>query len=152
MLRILSFLVVFLVPSVAFAADAPALASLLNMLLDILLPIAALLASWGAFKFLKWFEKKTGMDIPDRIEQKVDRWVDAGIDYAEELARRKLKEGEAKLTMGQKKEAALSFVLDMAEQYNGPELARETLEKMLEAKLGYRRPPANARSLSKPKK
>lgn len=143
MFRFLVFLVVLLFPVLAFAQDVEvpsALYTLLDTLLNVLLPILTILGSYAVWKAKKWFEAKTKFDIPEKYDSQLDRWVEKGVVYAGEKARTALKNNEEKLTMGKKKELALSYVNDMIEQYNLPQVAEEKLTKMVEAKLGYVRP------------
>lgn len=138
-MKFFAFILVSLFPAVAFAADDPALYTLLSTLIDIVAPVLMVLAGWIAWKLTKIFEAKTGYDVPANLEARLDAWAAQGVAYAEEQGRKALKANQDKLEMGAKKELALGYILDMAKTAGVPDLARDKLEKLVEAKVAMSR-------------
>ncbi len=119
--------------------DENSLTRLADIVFEILVPIVVIFATWGAHRLIALFEKKAKIDVPAKIEEQIDGWIERGIALAEEKSRAKVKSKTAKLTGPEKLEMAAGFVLDLVEKYKLQDLAKEKIEKRIEARLGTKR-------------
>lgn len=142
---LLAFTVVFLLPAVAFAQaeavmdDTTAAGEALTWVVNIAATTLALLINWLVLKGIKYFEKKTKIDIPAAQEELLMKLAEKGIGLAEEKAHQAVKKGATKLEGPEKLEVALKFVAKMAKEYKLPEMAEDKLADYVEAKLGLAR-------------
>ena len=135
------FSLFLLLPSVAWAAsnEPSVLSRTLSLAFELALAALVPVAAWLTHRAIKIFETKTKIDVPDAIEQQVDRWVDRGIALAEERCHQLLKETTSKLTGPEKLEIAVSYVLDMAAQRGWIEWSKDKIQDKVDAALGTRR-------------
>lgn len=120
--------------------DAGALSRFLDAIIDVVAPAIGLVALWLARKGIKLFEEKSKIDVPDKIEARIEAWAEQGIALAEEKGRKAAKEGTEDIKGPEKLEMAANFVLDMMSQYDFFGWTRAQIENKLEAKLQLARP------------
>jgi hypothetical protein len=138
---IVIFLFSLFLPSVAWAAsnEPSVLSRTLSLAFELAFAALVPIAAWLTHRAIKIFETKTKIDVPDAMEQQVDRWVDRGIALAEERGHQLLKETTSKLTGPEKLEIAVSYVLDMATQRGWIEWSKNKIQDRVDAALGARR-------------
>ncbi len=107
--------------------------------LQVLTPILVALAGWLAHRIVKVVEAKTGIDIPDRQEAKIDDWIEQGIHLAEEKSRSYIKEKANKLKGPEKLELAGDFVMEMIRKNGWDTWAKDAIVKKIEGSLGAHR-------------
>ena len=132
-----SFLFACILPSTAHAADgdvAGALGNIFTAVLAFATPFVLMLALRG----VKAVEKRLGIDLSDRQEKMVLRFIEMGINFAEEKALNAAKAGAAKLSSAEKLQTALKFVEPMLAS-NKIDLSSEHLQQMIEAVVNKRR-------------
>jgi len=131
----------FLIPGVAAAADteANAVSQIAGMAIEILAAVLLIVALWGTRKIISLIEKKTSIDVPSKIEEKVDQWVAQGINLAAEKSRKKVSEHSEKLTGPEKLETAAEFVLALVEARGWDEWTKEKITDKIESVLGAER-------------
>lgn len=142
-----SFAVLFLLllATVAYAQtpDAPveqnALTRFVEMAFEIIAGVLLVVATWLARKGVKLVENKFKIDVPEKIENRIDSWVDDGIAYAEEKARAALSRKTQTVTGPEKLEMAADFVLDLIEQRGFDDWTRDRIKAKIEAKLNKKR-------------
>lgn len=120
----------------AVATEPNAVMQLTDYAFSVLQVVLVLLVCWGVGKGVKAFEAKTGIEISDTIEARIDELAEQGIGWAVEKSHKKVKEGAAKLTGPEKMEAAADFVLSFAKAKGWDDWGRDAIEKKIEAKLG----------------
>jgi hypothetical protein len=120
--------------------DPHAITTATDLAIQILGPLLLALSGWLAHRLTAAFEAKTKIDIPAKQEAQIDAWVTAGIHYAEEKARNAAKAADAKITGGEKLEAAAGFALDMVQKAGWVGWTRDHLKAKIEAKLNASRP------------
>ena len=136
------FCAVWLAAGIAWASgdsDSNAATQLAQMAIELLTPILAIIGAWIAHKAVKAFEAKTGVDVPDKIEAKIDAWIEQGIHIAAERSYRKVKEGTEKLTGPEKAEEAADFVLAMVKARGWDTWTKDKIFKKLDAAIGVHR-------------
>lgn len=132
-------------PSLAYAQatttePAPGSASeLMFMLLKIVFSILAVLASYLTIKAIKYFEKKTKIDIPATTEKALFDWADQAVGYAHEKSHQVLKKTGKKLDGNEKLGLATNFVLELVKKHKLDEMAETKVKDYIEAKLGTKR-------------
>lgn len=137
---------VFLVAMPAFAATATtavvgtAMGRVLDFAFQLLLALGVPFAYWIIHRITGAVETKLGFTIPAPLTEELDSLLGKGIAYAEQKAAVVVKAGGDKLKGPAKLEIAANFVLDLAEQYKLPEMAKDKVEKLLESKLGLTLP------------
>jgi len=150
---LLALLAVLSISSVAFAADpvpeTPAATRLMGIAFDVLALVVGAFVMWGMHRLLALFEKKSGIDIPDKQEALLDAWVKKGIVYAEEKSRGKIKSLGEKLKGPEKLEIAAKFALDMAESRGLVKWTKDKIAAKVEASLGEHRLNGGKPSLDK---
>ncbi len=137
------FFLLCLVSSVVYAqGDAPApnaLSRITDIAFSVLTPVLALFAMWAAHRLLAVFEKKTGIDVPTRQEQLIDKWIRQGIHRAEEWSHKKIKQQAAKLTGPEKLEISADFVLDLIVAQGWVGWTADRIKDKVEAMIGQER-------------
>lgn len=63
-------------------------------------------------RLVRAFEDKTGIDVPEREENLLDKWVDDGVALAEEKARVLIGFGKEKMSSTKKSEIATNYAMD----------------------------------------
>ena len=149
LIKILNFMVTIMILMCVFTGTAfaqevgaepePVLSVILGHVIEVVATALALLVAWGVRKATKYFEAKTKIDIPDKMEIMIANWASKSVDYAEEKAHQFRKAKKRKMKGPDKLEAALGFGLSLAEEHGMTELAKEKLEMYIEAKLGEKR-------------
>jgi hypothetical protein len=118
----------------------PSLASqAAEVALQVLTPILIIVGTYFAHRLVKVFEAKSGIDIPDRQEVKIDEWIEAGIHFAEEKSRSYIKEKANKLKGPEKLELAGDFVMAMIKKNGWDNWAKEAIVTKIEGSLGAHR-------------
>lgn len=110
-----------------------------ELALQVLTPILVALAAWLAHRIVGVFEKKTGIDIPEKQEAQIDKWIEAGIHLAEEKSRSLVKSKASKLEGPQKLEVAGTFVMGMISKNGWDDWAQSWILDKIEAQLGTNR-------------
>lgn len=90
-------------------------------------------------KAITYFEAKTKIDIPLQTEKMMESIAEKAANYAREKAHQANQASPNKMKGPEKMEAALTFGLDLAQQYKLDEIAREKLTRAIEAQLGKER-------------
>lgn len=127
------------VPVVSIPAEDPALSRVMGHVIDIIAAVLGTLLIALVGIGMRYFSKKTGIEIPARMEELVRGVADDAINYADEQAHKYLKEHGKALETSKKLEAGLGFGLSVAEEHKLPTLAREKLTKYIESRLGATR-------------
>jgi hypothetical protein len=110
-----------------------------SVALQVVTPILVVLAGWLAHRIVGVIEKKTGIDIPDKQEAKIDGWIEQGILFAEEKSRSYIKEKANKLKGPEKLELAGDFVMAMIEKNGWDDWAKDAIVNKIEGSLGAHR-------------
>lgn len=139
---VLIFLICY--PIAAFAQEAPPetvgpASELLFMLLKIIFSVLGVVGTWLAIKGVKYFEKKTKIDIPAASEKALFDWADQAVGFAHEKSHQALKSTGRKLDGSEKLSLATGFVLDLVKKHNYDVIAETKLKDYVEAKLGTKR-------------
>lgn len=116
--------------------DASALSKLVEMAVQVGMPVLSLFAAWLAHRLVKAFEDKTKIQLPAQTQAMIDDWVHKGVMYAEQKAQAAIDGKLAAIKGPDKLEMAANFVLDLASQHGYDALARDKVEKLIESKLG----------------
>lgn len=144
---IAAFVLVFLLSSIVYAqgdgAAPSALSRITDIAFEVLTPVLALFAMWTAHRLIAVFEKKTGIDVPEKQERLIDKWIRQGIHRAEEWSHKKLKEKTDALTGPEKLEISAAFVLDLIEAQGWPGWTADRIKDRVEAELGDERASGN---------
>lgn len=137
---------VWLFPVIAYAQEAPAAepapgsaSELLFMLLKIVFSVLAVLASYLTIKAIKYFEKKTKIDIPATTEKALFDWADQAVGFAHEKSHQVLKKTGKKLDGNEKMGLATNFVMELVKKHKLDEMAETKIKDYIEAKLGTKR-------------
>lgn len=123
----------------AFAGDGTALTDASQIVIDILVPSATVFVLWLVHRLIRLLEKKTGFDIPDKQEQKIDQWAEEGMHWAEERSRKKLHEKSERLSGPEKLETAADFVMEFVVSNGWTDWTRDKIRAKIESKLGIKR-------------
>jgi len=137
-LHVLGLLALSLLSSCAFtesSAGKETLGFLLQTLVLILTPVVLLLVK----KLVTAIEKKTGLDVSTRQIELLNQAITDGIALAQEQAHKRLKLDEPPLTSDGKLDIAVKFVVEALRQSNGPQIARDYIIKLIEARLNMSR-------------
>jgi hypothetical protein len=119
--------------------DSSIASQVAGVALQVLTPILVALAGWLAHRIVKVVESKTGIDIPDKQEAKINGWIEEGIHFAEEKSRSYIKEKANKLKGPEKLEIAGDFVMAMIEKNGWDDWAKDAIVKKIESSLGAHR-------------
>jgi hypothetical protein len=144
LLAMLVLVGLWMYPGTAFAQaevpgeEAPA-AELLTMIVKIVFSVVGILGAYLSTKAIKFFEKKTKIDIPAATEKTIFEWADKGVSYAHEKAHQAAQAGGRKLNGNEKLNIALQFVSDLVQKHNLDAIAEERLRRYIESKLGEKR-------------
>lgn len=105
-----------------------------------LLPLVVLILVGVAYalgrKAIAAFEAKTGLDLSTGTETSILGVIDLGIGAAEKWAANVLKSTGKKPPSVEKLDKAMAFIVDELKRRNLPEMARDAVVKLIEAKLG----------------
>lgn len=86
---------------------------------------------WLVRRVSGWFKQKTGVDMEKRIQSVIDE----GIRYAEEAARKYMKEHQKEWTSKAKNNAAYQYVSKKLKALKLPTFAEDMLKEMIESRL-----------------
>jgi hypothetical protein len=111
-----------------------------TQLLDLVFVIATPIAITLTRRLIAVLETKTGVDVAERHERLIDSAIEKGIAYAHEQSRKALKASEKPIPGDEKKRAALAFATGLLEEAGGVTYVKDTLERLIEAKLNMSRP------------
>jgi hypothetical protein len=118
----------------------PVLASRVAALaFQIVTPIVTILATWLAHRIVSLIEKKAGIDVPDKQEAMIDKWIAEGIHLAEEWSYKKVKDRADKLKGSEKLEAAGDYVMDLVAARGWDNWTRDRVVSKLESLIGTKR-------------
>lgn len=110
--------------------------------------IGSVLSSIGiylAHRLIRVFEQKTGIDVPEREEQLVDKWVADGVALAEEKARMVAKLGKGPHPAEKKHEIATDYTMDRIDRAGMRQhWPREVVGQKTDAKVNTKREPNHA--------
>lgn len=112
------------------------LANLVEIAFVVLIPVVLLLGR----AFLRWLQKKLDFDIDVSTTAKLESILFDALAYAEEQALKAIKKGEPKPGPETKLETAIAYVFARVKELGLPELARDSVVKLLESKLNQTRP------------
>lgn len=115
--------------------DASVLSRLLTFALDIGTPVVTVFVMWLAHRLINVFEAKSKMDIPAKTQEMIDDWIQKGLLYAEQKAQNAINSKTTGIMGPAKLEMAANFALDLAQQHGYVDLAKDTVEKLIESKL-----------------
>jgi hypothetical protein len=111
------------------SAWTPVLGKFLTLLFEILTPVILALGSWAVWKLAAKF----GMEKNKALDDKVRSLIKQGINYADKWAAN-MKDKPAGTD---KKAQAVDFVLELLNKDGIKSYAKGTIEKMIEAQLGF---------------
>ncbi len=117
----------------------PLASQALSELLKIIAAIATIFVLWLARKVILVLETKAGVDVPVKIEEQIDSWVQQGIGLAEEKAAQLMKTKLAGMRGPEKLEVAGNFVMSLITQHGIVGYARDKILQKIEAALGVQR-------------
>jgi hypothetical protein len=126
-------------PAVPADGGPNALTQLTNLVFQILTVVLPILVTWFVHRGIAVFEKKTKINVPDAIENKIDAWVENGIHLAAEKSYKKVAEKTAKLTGSEKLETAADFVFAMAQSRGWLNWSKDAIKAKVEAAIGVHR-------------
>ncbi len=124
--------------STAVGETTPA-GEIMSMVVKILFSALAIVVSYLSTKAIKYFEKKTKIDVPAATEKMIFEWADKGVGYAHEKAHQLAQTAGRKMNGNEKLNIAMQFVSDLVKKYNIEPIAEEKLRRYIEAKLGEKR-------------
>ena len=119
--------------------DTSAASQATELAFQIITPIVTILAAWLAHRLVAIFEKKTGIDIPDKQEAKIDNWIEQGIHLAAEKSYKKVKAKTDKLTGPEKLEEAADFVFALAASRGWIDWTKDKIKAKVESAVGVHR-------------
>jgi hypothetical protein len=119
--------------------DTSAASQATELAFQVITPLVTILGAWLAHRLVKLFEDKTGIDIPDKQESKIDEWVEAGINLAAEKSYKKVKEKTEKLTGPEKLEEAADFVFALVAARGWDDWTKDKLKSKIESAIGVHR-------------
>ena len=119
--------------------DTSAASQATELAFQVIAPIVTILGAWLAHRLVAIFEQKTGIDIPDKQEAKIDQWVEEGINLAAEKSYKKVKEKTDKLKGPEKLEEAANFVFGMIESRGWDDWTKDKIKTKIEAAVGVHR-------------
>ena len=125
--------------SSAPAEDVNALTRVTDLVFQILMVVLPVVAMWLTHRGIAVFEKKTGIDVPDAIEAKIDEWAEQGFHLAAEKSYKKVKAKTAKLSGPEKLEEAADFVFALANARGYVDWSKDKIKAKVEALLGMHR-------------
>jgi len=142
------FVVLILMHGVALAQEAAkasaevdqsAFGEILMEVVALVFSLLGLVATWLTAKGIKYFEKKTSIDVPAAYEATLAEWASKGVGLAQEKSHQQLQKLGTKLKGPEKMEVAVRFVRTMAENYGWDDIAEEKVRDYVESKLGLDR-------------
>lgn len=141
---ILVFVLLTLLSTIVYAAagaaaEPNALSRVAELAFQILVPLLSALGAYLAHRLIAAFEKRTGIDVSERVEALLDGWVERGIHAAEEWSYKEVKAKTTKLTGSEKLELAADYVLDLIKQHGLDAWTRDKVKALIESKLGVHR-------------
>lgn len=119
--------------------DQSAASQATELAFQVIAPIVTILAAWLAHRLVAIFEKKTGIDIPDKQEAKIDVWIEQGILLAAEKSYQKVKAKTEKLKGSEKLEEAADFVFALAAARGWTEWTKDKIKDKIESAIGVHR-------------
>lgn len=119
--------------------DTAAATQATELAFQVITPIVTILAAWLAHRLVKLFETKTGIDIPDKQEAKIESWVEQGIHLAAEKSYQKVKSKTDKLKGSEKLEEAADFVFALANARGWTDWTKAKIKAKIESSLGVHR-------------
>lgn len=119
--------------------DSSAATQLTQLAFQIAEPIVLVLGAWVAHRVVKIFESKTGIDIPDKQEAKIDQWIEQGIILAAEKSYQKVKGKTEKLKGPEKLEEAADFVFAFASSRGWDTWTKDKIKAKIESSIGAHR-------------
>ena len=119
--------------------ETSALSRVVGILYDFLGVVLMLLGTYAAKKGVNAVEAWLKIDVPDKVERRIDDWIEDGIALAEEKARSATTNHTNKVTGPEKLELAADFVLDLAKDRGYIEWTRNKIKSKIEAKLNKKR-------------
>ena len=119
--------------------DTTAATQATELALQVIAPIVIALGAWIAHRLVRLLEEKTGIDIPDKQEAKIDTWIAQGINLAVEKSHNKLKAHTEKLKGPEKLEEAADFVFALAVSRGWTDWTKDRIKSKIEASLGASR-------------
>jgi len=119
--------------------DQSAVSQATELAFQVITPIVTILAAWLAHRLVAIFEKKTGIDIPDKQEAKIDTWIEQGINLAAEKSYQKVKAKTEKLKGPEKLEEAADFVFALAASRGWADWTKDKIKAKVESAVGAHR-------------
>jgi hypothetical protein len=119
--------------------DTTAATQVAELVLMIVFSIVSILAAVLVRKGKQFVEAKTGIDIPAKQEDLIDRLVGQGIDFAEEKVHQAVAKRTDKLSGPEKLETAADFVLGFIEARGWNVYTRDLIKNKIESRLGSTR-------------
>jgi hypothetical protein len=119
--------------------DTSAATQVTELALQVIAPIVIALGAWIAHRLVRLLEEKTGIDIPDKQEAKIDHWIEQGIALAAEKSHQKLKAHTEKLKGPEKLEEAADYVFALAASRGWTNWTKSKIKDKIEASLGAHR-------------
>jgi hypothetical protein len=97
------------------------------------------IATFLTLKAIKYFEKKTKIDIPQATEDLIFSWADKAIGFAHEKAHQVIQKTGKSLSGPEKLDIAVAFVMGLVTKYGLDTSIENKLRDYIEAKLGMKR-------------
>lgn len=116
--------------------DTSAATQATELALQVIAPIVIALGAWIAHRLVRLLEEKTGIDIPDKQEDKIEYWIEQGINLAVEKSHQKLKAHTEKLKGPEKLEEAADYVFALATARGWTDWTKDKIKNKIEASLG----------------
>lgn len=119
--------------------DPTTLSEILSQVLKLIAAVLMAVLPWLTHKMIAAFEKKSGIDIPQKQEDLLDQWVSQGVHLAEERARDWIREKRVKMPGGTKMETAVDYVWDLVQRTNLLDWTRDQVVAKVKAKVNVKR-------------
>jgi hypothetical protein len=119
--------------------DPTTLSEILSQVLKLVAAVLMVVVPWLTHKIISAFETKSKIDIPQKQEDLINKWVEQGVHLAEEKARNWVKEKRVRMPGGAKAETALDYVWDMVQRSGIMDWTREMLIAKIDAKVNEKR-------------
>jgi len=119
---------------------------LLSALVQLTAPLLVMVISvLGTIGLRKWFAKlekdgkKVDIETQNAIFAALNGLVTGGVSFAEEQARKALRNGAVQTTGAAKMQAAVDFVMENLNSAGLPDIGRDALQRLIESRLAQER-------------
>jgi len=106
-----------------------------ELVIPTLAAVLLALVPFAVRRTFAYFEKRFGIELDEKREYQLQEVLEGGILYAEQLAYKKAKAQEEKLSSDSKLSAAVDWAISEIKRRELDELGRERLVELIETKL-----------------